>query len=60
MCNAFWTGQLNGCVHYMKVRMKIVFKLALKRKVVTSLLKYNCLDYFFQVLIVKINVRILL
>ena len=56
MCNAFWTGQLNGCVHYMKVRMKIVFKLALKREVVTSLLKYNCLDYFFQVLIVKINV----
>ena len=40
--------------------MKILFELAFKRKIVTSLLKYNCLDYFFQVLFVNIFMWILL
>ena len=55
-------GKLNGFIHYMKVRTneKPLFKLTFKRKVVTSMLEYNCFDYFFEVLFSNITVWILL
>ena len=40
--------------------LKILFKLTSKREVVTALLEYNCLDYFFQVLFVNVTVWVLL
>ena len=54
-------GQLNGYIHYMKVRTnKNLFKLTFKREVVTLMLEYSCFDYFFEVLFSNNTVSILL
>ena len=47
--SAFWMGQLNGCIHYIKLeQMKILFKLTFKREAVTSTLLLIVLNISFQ------------
>ena len=54
-----WVSEMVVFIIWKLEWMKIPFKLTFKREVVTALLEYNYIDYFFQVLFVNIPVCIL-